>query len=253
MRPNDERHFIHGRIIGGISGFASGGVGGAIAGFAGAGRPGATSPFLPLTGSGGTSSGTIAARAESQLLASFGLPPKGGESFGTYFRNLGVTKLIQSQILSALGVAPSGNGNGCEPPLVPSGVQGVCKFPGGPSFGQGELVKGRYGPAEEPFFETRNIRSCLAGFVLGDDKLCYKKGTITNKQRLWPKGTAPLLTGGQMKAIRVAASAGAKLERTTKRLQKIGLMKKPAPRGGIRRHAHARPVSAVSVPVEISN
>jgi len=232
-RPNDQRNFVHGRIGRAIGGFIGGGPGGAVTGFLTGG-----------VGGGGTSAGTIAQRAQNQLLASFGLPAKGGESFGSYFRNFSVPQNIQNQILNALGM--SGNGNGPGPvdcsfdPRLEDRGRGFCEGIS-PSGGMGELRKGRYGPAEEPFFETRNVRSCLAGFVLGDDKLCYKKGTISNKQRLWPKGTAPLLTGGQMKAIRVAAGAGAKLERTTKRLQKIGLMKKPAPRRPAA-HQHAKAV-----------
>jgi len=238
-RTNDQRNLIHRRIAAGVGGFIGGGPVAGIAGFFGGGG-----------GGGGTSAGTIARLAQNASLAALGLPPKGGQSLGTYLRNF-VPANLWDQVRGILGVAPSGNGAAgqCEDPqLVFDPVKGFCTFPGSPEGGMGELVKGRYGPAEEPFFETRNIRSCLAGFVLGDDKLCYKKGTISNKQRLWPKGTAPLLTGGQMKAIRVAAGAGAKLERTTKRLQKIGLMKKPAPRR-MAPHAHARAATGViSVP-----
>jgi len=213
--PNEERHFVHRRIIGGITGLIGGGAPGAIAGF--------------LTGGGGgsgVSAGTLEReRTNAQLLAA-GLPLKGGESLGTYLA--GIPENLQILAMNILGIGGGDNGvpgGECEPPLVFNGR--FCEFPGSPAGGMGELRKGRYGPAEEPFFETRNVRSCLAGFILGDDKLCYKKGTITNKQRLWPKGTAPLLTGGEMSAIRKAARAAAKFERVGKRLRGMGLVAPP--------------------------
>jgi hypothetical protein len=81
--------------------------------------------------------------------------------------------------------------------------------------------------------------------VLGNDGLCYNKRDIRNSDRMWPKGRAPLLTGGEMSAISKAARAAGKLERTTKRLQKIGLMKKPTRRAPARRdllpgHSHVK-------------
>jgi len=99
--------------------------------------------------------------------------------------------------------------------------------PGGPV---GDAVMGRYGAALVPGNMVVNRAVCLRGMQLGDDDLCYNRGQITNKQRAWPRGRKPLLTGGEMRAISIAATAGRRLERTAKRLQKIGLMKKPPPR-----------------------
>jgi len=89
---------------------------------------------------------------------------------------------------------------------------------------------GRYGAALVPGVHVINRSVCLPGMQLGKDLLCYNKSQITNKQRRWPQGRRPLLTGGDMRAISTAARAASRLERTTKRLQKIGLMKKPPPR-----------------------
>ena len=71
---------------------------------------------------------------------------------------------------------------------------------------------------------------CPRGTQLGNDGLCYNKSQISNKQRMWPAGRKPLLTGGDMRAISTAARAGRRLDLTTKRLQKLGMMKKPSPR-----------------------
>lgn len=97
-------------------------------------------------------------------------------------------------------------------------------------FEVGDAVMGRYGAAYHPGSQIVDRAICLAGDVVGDDGLCYPKSSLTNRQRAWPRGRRPLLTGGEMKAISVAARAGKRLEMAQKRLQKIGLMKKPAPR-----------------------
>jgi len=97
---------------------------------------------------------------------------------------------------------------------------------------------GRYGAGLVPGSIIIDRAVCLKGMVLGDDGLCYNRAQISNKQREWPRGRRPLLTGGDMRAISIAAAAGARLERTAKRLQKIGLMKKPN-RGPTRRQIAA--------------
>lgn len=115
------------------------------------------------------------------------------------------------------------------------------------TFEVGDAVMGRYGAALEPGVQMIERSVCLPGMHLANDGLCYNKGAITNKQRQWPRGRRPLLTGGDMRAIGIAARAGAKLDRTTKRLRALGMMKKlPAPRKAAP-HAHAQPVAAVSV------
>ena len=118
---------------------------------------------------------------------------------------------------------------------------------GGGGVQVGNAVMGRYGAALEPGVQMIERSVCLPGMHLANDGLCYNKGAITNKQRQWPRGRAPLLTGGDMGAISRAARAGAKLDRTTKRLRALGMMKRlPAPRKAAA-HQHAKPVAAVSV------
>ena len=133
--------------------------------------------------------------------------------------------------LRPLGVHPQDEGP-CLPPLV-RGPQGLCierTSPLGAARLVGEATMGRYGAALIPGSQIVDRAICLRGMQLGNDGLCYNRGQITNKQRMWPAGRKPLLTGGQMNAISIAARAAKRLEVTTKRLQKMGMMKKPARR-----------------------
>jgi len=91
----------------------------------------------------------------------------------------------------------------------------------------GEAVMGRYGPALVPGSKIVDKAICLAGQVLGNDGFCYEKKSISNKERMYPAGRRPLLTGGDMRAISIATRAAAKMTRTAQRLQDIGLIQKP--------------------------
>ncbi len=152
---------------------------------------------------------------------------------------------------------PVGGGGGgrrggpCDFPMEIA-PDGSCREPTVDRFGRplgvGEAVMGRYGAALEPGSMMIDRAICLRGMQLGDDGLCYNKSQITNKQRMWPAGRKPLLSGGDMRAIGIAARAGRRLEGATKRLQRLGMMKKPASRRALPAHAHAKPLAAVSVP-----
>jgi hypothetical protein len=88
-------------------------------------------------------------------------------------------------------------------------------------------MMGRYGAAMVPLSITSARSDCsfggaVRGMILGDDGLCYNSSQISNKERKWPKGRAPLLTGGEMRAISTAARAAGRLNRTSKRLDKVG-------------------------------
>jgi len=107
----------------------------------------------------------------------------------------------------------------------------------------GDAVMGRYGAALQPGSMMIDRAVCLRGMQLGNDGLCYNKSQITNKQRMWPAGRKPLLTGGDMSAISKAARAGRRLEGATKRLQRMGMMRKPT------RSAQRRLHPALKVPV----
>ena len=133
----------------------------------------------------------------------------------------------------------------CLPGLIRNDA-GQCVAPTSPLGARtlvGEATMGRYGAALIPGSQIVDRATCLPGMQLGNDGLCYNRGNITNKQRMWPAGRKPLLTGGQMNAISIAARAAKRLEVTTKRLQRMGMMKKPAsrralPRGHVARLEH---------------
>lgn len=93
-----------------------------------------------------------------------------------------------------------------------------------------DAVMGRYGAAYVPGRHVINRSVCLPGDLVGKDGLCYDRKSLTNKERMWPRGRQPLLTGGEMRAISIASRAAGKFERTQKRLQKMGMIKKPAAR-----------------------
>lgn len=112
-----------------------------------------------------------------------------------------------------------GNGNGCAPGYerdnrgrcIKSGFGGAVErfFPGGKTGTQsdvfGEAVMGGFGvPALVPFTEMIPRSSCPAGMILGQDNLCYRKGSIPMNLRKWKPGTKPFLSGGDVKCLRRA-------------------------------------------------
>ena len=121
---------------------------------------------------------------------------------------------------SGVGITTSMRPGPCPPPLV-RGPSGLCierTSPLGAARLVGEATMGRYGAALIPGSQIVDRATCLPGMQLGDDGLCYNKENITNKQRMWPAGRKPLLTGGEMNAIRIAASARSRVARTAERL-----------------------------------
>jgi len=145
----------------------------------------------------------------------------------------------------------------CRDPALVRASDGHCVAPGSPHHRQhfggveggftqpvGDAVMGRYGAALTPGSMIVDRAICLKGMQLADDGLCYNKSQISNKQRMWPAGRKPLLSGGDMRAISIAARAGRRLEGATKRLQRLGMMKKPS---SARRppHQHARAATNV--------
>lgn len=212
-KPGDERGFFHKKILG---------VVGKVAG------------ILPIPGAGII--GTVA-----RTLAGGGTP-----SGRTVPRTLTARPTEFSAAEKERGRAvkfaerPFGGGAGpCRPGTVPDPQgRGFCIAPTSPLGAQelvGEAIMGRYGAALVPGSRIIDRAVCLPGMQLGDDGLCYNKSQITNKQRMWPAGRKPLLSGGDMRAISIAARAGRRLEGATKRLQRMGMMKKPASRRALPR------------------
>lgn len=209
-RPGDRRNFVHKRIFGGIKGaiggLLSGGnpITGAIGGFAA--KPSAPAPaFTP--GSRLITS-TVASALDTAFAPARGCPPG-------FFRN------AQGEC-EALRTPKTGGFRGVAERFIPGGETGFQEF--------GAAVMGRFGAALEPGIKTTDTRVCPRGTVLGVDGLCYNHRDIKNSERAWPRGRRPLLTGGDMRCISVAASAAKKLERKTKQLQSLGMLKKPSPR-----------------------
>ena len=214
-RPGDVRGFIHKRIFGGIKGGLSGLTGG------------------PLGILGGA----------------FGGFARGGEDAG----HPGF-QLPQRRVNIVQRAVPSRADAACSPGFVIDRGQCVpvhqapvpIQLPppeAGAELGFGEARMGRYGAALEPSIHSMTVRTCPRGAVLGTDGLCYNRRDISNSQRFWPAGRKTLLTGGEMRAISVASSAAKKLQRKTKQLQGLGLMKAPPARRAQKRlapghHAH---------------
>ncbi len=201
--PNDSRGFVHKRIGRGLKKFV-------------------TSGFNPLAGIGGFVSG-------------------GGECPSGMVRVVGPgpneTRCVVQTRSTTIALAPSGP---CRFPLRPDPVTGRCRVfigdrPGrdtsplqlGPGVPVGDATMGRYGAALVPGSRVIDRAVCLRGMVLGDDNLCYNRSQISNKERMWPRGRRPLLSGGDMRAISIASRAASRLTRTAQRLQEIGLIQKP--------------------------
>jgi len=241
-RPGDVRGFLHksfiGRAVGkAVTTFVPGArqvvdvVNTGRSFLGGRNRSPAARPTAPRTA---TARVTPTSQAEKRLGAE--LKFGGDRSLG--FTGGGNGPNIR---LPGRGFRPRGFTPPCDFPNVLD-EEGRCRKPtsgefGGEQFGVGEAVMGRYGAALEPGSMIVDRAVCLKGMQLGNDGLCYNKGAITNKQRQWPAGRKPLLTGGDMRAISTAARAGRRLDLASKRLQKMGMMKKattrralPAPR-----------------------
>jgi len=132
-----------------------------------------------------------------------------------------------------------GTGNGaqpcqvcsCPPPLIYDPQRDIClsaKSGEGRDTFSGTAVVGRFGPAIVAESELREVSVCPTGMALGKDGLCYDH--LPNRDRKYPRGRRPLLTGGEMKCISRAASAGRKLARTRSDLTAIGMLKAPVRR-----------------------
>lgn len=110
-------------------------------------------------------------------------------------------------------------GDSCIDPLaLPPGGKPALTGAQAADVGYGDAVYGRYGLGLVPAQEVRTVRKCPKGMVLGDDGVCYEH--LPKRDRMWNPGDRPLLTGGEMAAIRKAASAAKRLQTTRKRLKK---------------------------------
>lgn len=95
----------------------------------------------------------------------------------------------------------------CKDPYIPDG-KGGCKHKTG-SMLPGDVglpdtvwspVAGRYGAGLSPMLVQRQVRMCPPDFVLGKDGVCYDR--LPRTSRAHNPGARPLLTGGDMNALR---------------------------------------------------
>jgi len=256
-RPNDTRGFLHksivGRVIGGaVKGLVTGGPGGAIRGAAlGLVRQ----PTRKTVSRSTTARPSITGEQEKELGRTLKFEPMALSTTRAPMTRIEPRTIAPPRRMGGGGGRTAGNGD-CPSGTIPDPEgRDFCVSPRSP-FGRGrgaerapvgDAVMGQFGAALEPGVQIIERSVCLPGMQLAKDGLCYNKGAITNSQRMWPRGRRPLLTGGDMRAIGIASRAGSKLDRTTKRLRALGMMKKlPTPRKAPP-HAHAKPVAAVSV------
>jgi len=233
--PNDERAFVHKRIIGGLKGFVTSGFNplAAASGFLTAGGgakslPIATQPLsiaqqaAAITGVGFV--GTAAQIRRKVQIAQHALHG--------HFQKASTIESHVSGVVPGLPLVASGDG--CVFPMRRDPLTGDCRVFLGtqsgrdPVAGGGEVVMGRYGAAMAPGMELVQTSRCLPGDVLGDDGLCYPKRNIKNSDRMWPKGRKPLGTPGELAALSKAAAFGRRMKSTVKSMEKIGVLKKPS-------------------------
>lgn len=227
-RPNDARGFLHKkflRVVSKVAGVAS------SVGLPGAGIVSRVSAFA---GGRRTAPRTLTARVtpfsqrEKELGRQLKFGPEAAPRSRSSLRTSGRLTNVARQNGELLGGDPE-----CVIPgmRVDPGT-GKCKFflgeRAGPDggFALGEPVLGLYGAGVTPGSMVIDRAVCGKKMQLGDDGVCYNKSQISNKQRMWPAGRRPLLTGGDMRAISIASRAGKRMDGATARLRKLGMMKK---------------------------
>ena len=192
---------IGGALKGAVGGFVTGGPAGALGGAA-----------LGAISSGGSRRPTVG----SQVMAGAGT---------------GAMQLVSS------GSSQCPQGSRGIPPFC------IDLYPGGSGSGSGVLVSQGESrrtstmigqSAVTPFIKNVTVHRCSKGSVLGVDGLCYDKRTLRKDQRMWVPARKPLLTGGDLNAIAKAARAARRVKVQQKRLESLGLLKRPKPSRGSR-------------------
>jgi len=195
-----ECHFIHKRIIGAAGGFITGGVTGAVSGFV---RGGGGGPVLaPRPSFGGRASATLRSiQQQVSVGCGAGFVSQGGrcvpmpQQLGLSGRGEGFGSRAVSVGRAVFGATPIGRAFA----LARGADSSVASF----AAPAGDAIMGQWGAALEPAVFSQTRRACIRGMVLGTDGLCYNKPFANNK-RMWPRGTKPFLSGGDVKCIRRA-------------------------------------------------
>lgn len=220
--PNDVRFFVHKRLIRAAKGFVSSGFNplAAVGGFlAPAAPPPVRRPAARTLTARPSASGAAGKELGRQLKA-------GGVQNGLPFQSSIAAPTLSLARLPCIWPFRMFEGK-CVPPFLGDrpGPDGVPVL--GPGTPVGDAVMGRFGAALTPGSRIIDRAVCLRGMVLATDGLCYNRSQIKNSDRQWPRGRRPLLSGGDMRAISIAARAASRLTRTAQRLQDIGLIQKP--------------------------
>ena len=214
-RPGDQRAFLHKKILR----FAS-----KVAGVA-------AQVGIPGAGFVSGITGRLAGRPTG--------PPLPAQVIPTTFAS---SKSFDAAVPGLLPLTIGGGGkgdrgmgfagpNGPCPPRTIRSPEGNCIFPGSPRgaevFG-GNVIAGQYGAGYVAGSKLVDVAQCPRGTVLGKDGVCY--ANLSNKNRLYPRGRRPLLTGGDMRAISRAKTAGNRLANAKNDLIAIGMLKAAGPR-----------------------
>lgn len=226
QRPSDRRGFVHKRIFGGVKSFVSSG-------------------FNPLAGLSGFLAPTTRQQPVRQRPRAIAVVPTTFAPTTTAVGALPGDFGPGPAVMPTRGLRPmprtiqpprtflpiEGPVDGpCPPPLMrsPAGNCIAPTSPRGAELFMGEATMGRFGAGTIPGSKITDVAVCPSGAVLGKDGICYDH--LPNRDRLYPRGRRPLLTGGDMRAISTASRAGKKLDRTNARLRGLGLMKPEAVR-----------------------
>jgi len=227
------RGFLHKKIFGGISGAVGALLGGgnplagAVRGFVQGGSRGRPAPRAPAV--------PVIPVSRPQRVPTIDTIPGGNriQPTRTFAGQRAITRAPKPTQFAPPAPVGGGGGNGqqpCPPNTVPDPRgRGFCVSPISPLGAEtlgGEAIMGRFGPAMVPGSVIRDIATCDAGMALGKDGLCYDH--LPNRDRKYPRGRRPLLTGGDMRAISRARRAGNRLANTKNDLVAIGMLK-PAP------------------------
>lgn len=221
-RPNDERGFVHKKI----GRFLTGAVGTALGG-------------VPIVGG-------VAQTVFRGITTGGGGPGPSSVTCGVGFR-----------MVNGVCVQAFHGGNGGGSPCRTGESARCCKLRNGgineqrqyqrecvavEANGFGGAEMGRFGAGLQPAEFQTVTRRCPRGAVLAVDGLCYNRRDLKNADRMWPRGRRPLLTGGDLRCIAIAARAATKFKTQQKRLQRLGMLPKATsrraqalPRG---HHAH---------------
>jgi len=247
--PHDQRGFVHKRLISGAIGLLPGGrtaldAFGAGASLFGRGSGTATrAKFTPEQLSG----------ALVHLRHDHNVRTPGHGWLGSGIINAARASVVSGHVPSGLppgasflpgATASLASGTQCKWPMRFDPRTNRCAHFLGTQTGPdptmepvGEAVMGRFGPAMVPGHRPIDRDVCPRGMVLGLDRLCYNSrgdNKISNKNRLWPKGRAPLGAPYEMRALSITTRFSSKFKTATKRMEDLGLVKKPKPRARAR-------------------